>query len=386
MKSSTAYSRLRAYSLWTLVVITAMLTFAALIPVVHPASTWGPVTLIFTIAVTALAVTTAFLSWRITARSVEGGPSPRALLVAHLVVAAVALVCVMFGEPLGLGAGGELAPSIHTGLVCGLALLPFSTVLNTRGLLVLTLGVFTAAIIAFSTYGEMSRENLLAIGLPVVLISGGLFGSVRLSIWYLDLTHKEIDSARLRADLAVAEERLRFSRDLHDIFGRTLTTVAVKSDLAAELAEHGRADAAAGEMRAVHALAQEALTEVRQVVAGYRTPELASELLGARSLLQSSGIEVRIVGEAGDDAPEVLAWVAREAVTNVLRHANATHCEIRVSPQSVEIMNDGAPGGAREFGSGLSGLRDRMRAAGGTLDVTNESGTFTVRAVIEETR
>ena len=83
----------------------------------------------------------------------------------------------------------------------------------------------------------LNDGRLLRTALPSRSAGGTvLFGSVRLSIWYLDLTHKEIDSARLRADLAVAEERLRFSRDLHDIFGRTLTTVAVKSDLAAELA------------------------------------------------------------------------------------------------------------------------------------------------------
>src|SRR5690606_36238629 len=88
----------------------------------------------------------------------------------------------------------------------------------------------------------------------------------------------------LDARLAAAEERLRFSRDLHDTFGRTLSTVAVKAELAAELASRGK-DGAVEEMREVRRVAEEALKEMRELVAGIRSPELSVELEGARSLL-----------------------------------------------------------------------------------------------------
>jgi two-component system sensor histidine kinase DesK len=217
-----------------------------------------------------------------------------------------------------------------------------------------------------------------------------MFASFRGSVWILQLTREEATTAAIKADLAVAQERLRFSRDLHDIFGRTLTAVAVKSDLAAELADHGRAEQAAAEMRAVNELAQQAITEVRGVVSAMRTPELTTELSGARALLTSSGTQVRIVGDAADARyPDVMGWIVREAVTNIIRHSQATWCEIFVEPCSLRVVNDGADVPARDSrldhaGSGLRGLEDRVRHTGGHLSVESAGGIFTLRAHWEE--
>lgn len=387
MKPSTAYPRLRAYSLWTLVMITALMAFAGLTPVLHPATTWNGAMFVFTAAFVGLTVATAFLSWIIAARSVEGGDRPRLLIVVHSVLAVVSLTIVTFGPTFGIAAGAEFAVPLHVGIVAVVAFLPWATILNSRGIFLLTLAVVGLAFVNAELYEDFGGGDTTVLAALAFFAGGGMLSSVRLSIWYMEMTHKEIDSARLRADLAVAEERLRFSRDLHDIFGRTLTAVAVKSDLAAELSDHGRADAASNEMRSVHNLAEEALAEVRQVVAGYRTPDLATELLGARGLLESSGIRVRVIGEAGEGSLEVFGWVVREAVTNVIRHSKASRCEIRVSPSSVEIVNDGVQAdGDPTFGSGLSGLRDRMQAEGGTLDTISEGDTFTLRAKTGEAR
>ena len=165
------------------------------------------------------------------------------------------------------------------------------------------------------------------------------------------------------------------------MFGRTLSVVAVKSELAAELAARGR-PGAEEQMLEVRRIAQDALREVRAVVAGYRTADLAAELVGARSVLRSAGIETTVHGEetpVGPAAQEALAWAVREGVTNVVRHSTARTCTITstatVRRASVEVINDGVPTGvaaaggrARSSGSGLVGLAERLDGAGGRLD------------------
>lgn len=157
---------------------------------------------------------------------------------------------------------------------------------------------------------------------------------VRMSIWVLLQVRQQERMAIVQAELAVAEERLRFSRDLHDIFGRTLTAVVVKSELTAELVEVDQADQAAQQMREVNQLSNEALREVRGVVAGYREVNLDTELKGAQVVLGAAGAQTRIIGDAEAIAREhraPLAWAVREAVTNVVRHSNAQHCTIDVA-------------------------------------------------------
>jgi len=224
----------------------------------------------------------------------------------------------------------------------------------------------------------------------------GLCWSVTLTVWMQRQMEEQAELAVVRAELAVAEERLRFSRDLHDIFGRTLTAVTVKSDLAAELAYLGRSDQAATQMREVHQLAEDALREVRDVVGGYRTVDLAAGLRGARAPLGAAGIRTRIIG-GGTHRPagiaEALAWVVREGATNVVHHSRAGSCTITVEPGTdavvLTITNDGllpheaapdVPGG--RVGSGLTGLRARLAPFDGTLETGTDRGRFTLTARI----
>ncbi|PID98184.1 MAG: two-component sensor histidine kinase, partial [Actinomycetales bacterium] len=192
----------------------------------------------------------------------------------------------------------------------------------------------------------------------------------------------------MQADLAVAEERLRIARDLHDLFGRTLTAVALKSDLAAELAEAEGAHKAAIESRAVHELADNALKEVRATLAGYRAPDLAAEVAGAANLLTSAGISVRVIGEpqlVPDDIAPLLALVVREAATNIVRHSTANTAMIRISvtaeSTTLEMVNDGLSTRVPSAdGSGLESLRSRLEDEGGTLEWGITNGQFQVIA------
>ena len=100
----------------------------------------------------------------------------------------------------------------------------------------------------------------------------------------------------MQLQLAVAEERLRFARDLHDVMGRNLSAIAVKGQLAGELVRRGRPEAADG-VADISRIAEESLREVRGVVGGYRTVDLAGELAGARSVLRAAGVACTVSGE-----------------------------------------------------------------------------------------
>ncbi|WP_431683955.1 sensor histidine kinase [Kitasatospora sp. KL5] len=216
----------------------------------------------------------------------------------------------------------------------------------------------------------------LAVGNAVSMVLVG--ATWRSSAWIVAVVW-ELDTAReAQARLAVAEERLRFSRDLHDVLGRNLTTIALKSELAVQLARRGRTEAA-DQMVEVQRIAQDSQREVREVVRGYRTADLAAEVAGARSVLRAAGVECDI--DLGPDAASlsavaqsVLGWVVREATTNVLRHSEAGHCTVTLrldgSHARLEVENDGVgerPEPRDHPGTGLLGLRERLAAHGGGL-------------------
>lgn len=173
---------------------------------------------------------------------------------------------------------------------------------------------------------------------------------------------------------AVAEERLRFSRDLHDLLGHTLSVVVVKAEAARRLAPRDL-DAALTQVADIEAVGRQALTEIREAVTGYREGSLSTELDRARSALTAAGIEA-VVKESGPPLPSqteaLLGWVVREGVTNVVRHSGATTCVIELAGADgqvrLRITDDGrGVGSAPGSGSGLKGLTERLAAAGGSL-------------------
>jgi two-component system, NarL family, sensor histidine kinase DesK len=177
------------------------------------------------------------------------------------------------------------------------------------------------------------------------------------------------------AEMAVAEERLRFARDLHDILGHDLSLIALKAELASKLLP-ARVDQAATEVQHIRELTRSALEQVREAVDGYRRPTLSSELAGAKVALEAAGIELDV--DAADEAldPEVasvLAWAVREGATNAIRHSGARHAAItlraRGGTTELEIADDGQGAPAHDGGGhGLTGLRERVQSVGGTVE------------------
>lgn len=384
----TAPERFDTYTRWTLYLLSASEPLVALALVgIDPTFTvdgmrvWLLLVLLHTVVciVALRAGLTHFLG---------GAPVRPALLgalgVLSIAVSVVAIWTFPVDGPDDV-AGSARYYAMLVGIAFGvLALVPSLTF---RRLVVLALGL--AAVTGCSVWigtGPITPTTVgMAVGLALsaAIMLVAMFGSYRASVWMLGVVWEQERNRVLHARLAVAEERLRFSRDLHDVFGRTLSVVAVKSELAAELAARGR-PGAEEQMLEVRRIAQDALREVRAVVAGYRSADLAAEMAGARSVLRSAGVETVVHGEEtviGERAQEALAWAVREGVTNVVRHSSAGTCTITLHRTDrhgvVEIVNDGVPPGAvRRSGSGLAGLGERLAAAGGELQTWSEEGRF----------
>ncbi|MEU4347454.1 sensor histidine kinase [Streptomyces sp. NPDC023838] len=293
-----------------------------------------------------------------------------------------AMAAVTYGLTLGYG-GTWLFFFPLLALACG-------AVLRDRGLglAIMTLAA-SAGAISGAEGGEVWDNVTLAYGTF-------LSGMVTAAVLSLSQTVRELrDTRQELARTAVEKERLRFSRDLHDLLGHTLSVIVVKSEAARRLAPRDL-DAALGQVADIESVGRQALTEIREAVTGYREGSLGTELDRARSALLAAEVEpvVRLSGPPLPSQVEaLLGWVVREAVTNVVRHSGAARCEIMVdgAPGRVrlKITDDGrgvpseqpvAPG-PRIGGTGLKGLTERLAAAGGSLEAgPGPRGGFQVSA------
>ncbi|MEU3612477.1 histidine kinase [Streptomyces sp. NPDC006872] len=236
--------------------------------------------------------------------------------------------------------------------------------------------------------GAPAPVSLLTMG--AVFLGGGFLAFTAVfSVWLLDAVYALDEARETRARLAVAEERLRFGRDLHDVMGRNLAVIALKSELAVQLARRGRPEAVE-QMIEVQRIAQESQREVRAVVRGYREADLGVELAGAQGVLTAAGIACEVRGETDGLPAEVqsaLGWVVRETTTNVLRHGDAGRCSVALRVLEgravLTVENDGARERDDESGgSGLIGLRERLQAVDGTLEA-GFAGAGVFRVVAE---
>ncbi|WP_415857055.1 sensor histidine kinase [Sinomonas sp. G460-2] len=225
-----------------------------------------------------------------------------------------------------------------------------------------------------------------ALNQPTLIVSLGLLLA---ALGRQAQTLRELRGAQHElAELAVAEERNRVARDLHDILGHSLTVIAVKAELTGRLVRLDP-DRAEREAADLEELARGALADVRATVGGYRGVSVATELAEARAALESAGIEPRLPVAADSVTAanrELFGWVLREGVTNVVRHSGASVCEVAFGPDWIQIDDDGAgPSSAAEpgqapAGHGLSGLGERAHAAGLTLSLgRSELGGYRLR-------
>jgi len=213
------------------------------------------------------------------------------------------------------------------------------------------------------------------------------------NIWQ---TERERQNAQLRLSqaevqrLARVAERERIARDLHDLLGHTLSLITVKSELAGRLIERDPARAR-DEIVEVEATARKALSEVRTAISGMHEQSLDEALAHAELSLRAADVVTQIERAADCEPPPrvgaMLALVLREAVTNILRHAQARHCRITLSCASgricLDIVDDGR-GGIRADGNGVVGMRARVESLGGDLSLGGApGGHLSIRVPLE---
>lgn len=207
-------------------------------------------------------------------------------------------------------------------------------------------------------------------------------------LWWLKAVTALDDSRRTAAELATARERLRLADDLHDILGHALEVVAFKSELASRLLA-ADPDRARAEMEEVQQVARQSLTDVRAMVRDTRGTDLVTELAGARAVLDSAGVELAVHGDPAALGPlsgNVLGRVLREAMTNVLRHSQPSHCSIAIEVAGggarLRVVNDGAePHDGLDPGTGLVALGRYLDEQGGRLVARpGTGGTFELTA------
>ena len=300
---------------------------------------------------------------------------PRALRTDYLVMVGVAIA-------LAAGFGAAWAGLMIYVSAATAAVLPWRWVWPA---VVAAAGVCLAVVLANDAPGQLFLP-------PICLLTAFAIQGTG----YLITVNRELQEAREElARNAVAEERLRFARDLHDLLGHSLSLIALKSELARRLADRDPARARQ-EMADVEEAARRALAEVRDAVSGYRQVDCAQAFAEARAALSGAGITVRLPDRVpalpgGVDA--ALGWVVREATTNVLRHSSASTVTVDLVEDGgqavLTIADDGTGRGERmtvlgsSSGSGLAGLRERVGALGGELEAGPvDGGGYRVRATV----
>lgn len=218
------------------------------------------------------------------------------------------------------------------------------------------------------------------VGYPsTMLIAVPIMALIICTVIFVEIKNRERDAAlRLSQEevrrLAATAERERIGRDLHDLLGHTLSLITLKLELSRKLFDRDSA-AARRELEEAERVARHALAEVRAAVTGIRSTDLAAELASARLLLESSAVHLdygALPDALPQDVERTLALVIREAMTNIHRHAAATEASVRFARTEEKLdmqISDNGKGGLALHGNGMSGMCERMRAIGGSLQV-----------------
>jgi two-component system sensor histidine kinase DesK len=287
---------------------------------------------------------------------------------------------------------GALAGSLpHALLLYSLLAIAGAVVVPDRGGPLVFIGI--PALAAFTAYMRSGQSGEVIDAAWSSFLPGAItFVTLKLlsAVSQLRETRQELARA------AVAEERLRFSRDLHDLLGHSMSVIALKAEVVRRLAPTDL-DAAMAQAADIEEVSRKALAEIREAVSGYRETGLSEELQRARSLLSAGGIEP-VLHESGPPLPAqqdlLLAWVVREGVTNVVRHSRAKRCTIELErgsdPVRLSITDEGAGTGAvaasGSDGHGLQGLKERIAANGGLLTTERTEKGFRLAAAIPAQR
>ena len=259
------------------------------------------------------------------------------------------------------------------------AFVPFTT-----ESIAVSVGTFIAAAAVMSAEGYYLHDSPWSWGIcsffAIAVGAGNLAAALKMRAGRkLGMAYEEI------AHLAKLAERERIARDLHDVLGHTLSVVVLKSELAGKVMDR-EPERARREIGEVEQIARKALGEVREAISGYRAQGLAAEIERAQKILDAAGVKLEYETQPPQLAAAeetVLSLIVREAVTNIVRHAQASRCRLEFETNGkgmALVVEDDGRGGIRQEGNGLRGMRERVESMGGSFQVESGHGT---RLVIE---
>ncbi len=229
--------------------------------------------------------------------------------------------------------------------------------------------------------------------LPFVLVI--LIGVILLPVTTYNRNKREklqgqLEDANKRiSELVKQEERQRIARDLHDTLGQKLTLIGLKSDLAGKLMGTNPTQAQI-EINDVRQTARTALKEVREMVTQMRGTRLEDEVYRIMQILKSADIEFILEGDpkltnTSLMVENVLSMCLKEAVTNIVKHSNATSCWVFIEPSRTDLVirvqdnGSGMSDDPYKFkGSGLRGMKERLEFVNGTMEIVSDNGTMIV--------
>lgn len=263
-----------------------------------------------------------------------------------------------------------LALTVTLGLLVreeALGMLPFVVSLGVLSLPLLQgLALAIAALISCIVVPVLTGEPAAAIvfSIIVLMVSVVVF-TVRL------VDHRAKEHRALAEERALTAQREQVARDVHDVLGHSLTVVTVKSELAERLVDLDP-ERAKAEIAEIRSLSRQALAEIRATVAGLRVTRLDEETRNAAEALAAAGIAADLPTDPDEVDPRhriTLAWALRETVTNVVRHSRADSCQVTWGDTWLTVVDDGVGPRDLKEGNGIRGLRERVAAAGGGLEI-----------------
>lgn len=207
-----------------------------------------------------------------------------------------------------------------------------------------------------------------------------------LNIYQHDLSLKRKELALSQKEvrhLARVSERERIARDLHDVIGHTFSVITLKAELAQKMMDNNP-QKSRDEMAVVEAISRKALKQIREVVSGYRTSDLSTELAHAKYLLESNDIHfdyIYEIDELPDHINKELAIILKELITNVLKHAQADQVNVKVThdinaDRVCLYIKDNGQGFINQGnkGFGLKGIDERIKQLSGRCKISSDNG------------
>ena len=227
---------------------------------------------------------------------------------------------------------------------------------------------------------------------PAIIFSW-VVGGMNIFQHEMHIKRQELNLSKLEIQhLARTAERERIARDLHDLIGHTFSVLTLKAELAGKIINRD-IEATRREILEMETISRDALKQIREVITGFRSNDLITELAHAKYILDSNGINFEYQFDSFEIADEInkeIAIIMKELVTNVLKHADATKVEVSITQSDDHILFGFRDNGSgfnlpSNQGFGLKGIMERIENLYGSFSIESKAGTdISIRVPLEK--